>query len=115
MKKRFAILLSAIALFTMIFTTNTYAYTNATIPPTDSVYKEGIYRLDPNDTGSYNLQFKFLNPEKNSAIIILDENADIVYKNINCNRKCNAGTITNKNTIILISDGETALYFSKTP
>lgn len=115
MKKKITILLSVIALFTMLFITNTYAYSNATIPPTDSVYKEGIYRLDPNDTGSYNLQFKFLNPEKNSAIIILDENADIVYKNINCNRKCNAGTVTNKNTIILISDGETALYFSKTP
>lgn len=79
----------------------------------NNTYKEGIYKLDESDKGEYNLQYQFLNKNSASAIIVLDENADIVYKNINCNRKCNAGTITNKNTIILITDGEVELDFTK--
>ncbi|MDY3360631.1 MAG: hypothetical protein SOY04_09545 [Clostridium celatum] len=111
MKKRFFILLSSliIVLNFIIFT----AHANAPIQPIDATYKEGIYQLSPSDKNSYALQFQFLNPDKDSAIIVLDQNADIVYKNINCNRKCNTGTITNKNTIVLITDGEVALYFTK--
>ncbi|MEN8079398.1 hypothetical protein ABFP60_20810 [Clostridioides difficile] len=96
----------------IIFTTrNVYAITPIT--PINNIYKEGIYTLDENDIGEYNLQYEFLKKDSESAIIILDKNEDIVYKNINCNRKCNAGTITNKNTIILITEGEVELEFTK--
>ncbi|MBC5628165.1 hypothetical protein H8S20_04575 [Clostridium sp. NSJ-6] len=111
MKKRFFILLSSlIIVLNFIILT---AHANVPIQPVDAVYKQGIYQINSSDINSYNLQYQFLNPDKNSAIIVLDQNADIVYKNINCNRKCNAGTITNKNTIVLITDGEVALYFTK--
>ena len=111
MKKRFFILLSSlIIVLNFIILT---AHADVPIHPIDAVYKEGIYKLSPADKNSYALQFQFLNTDKDSAIIVLDQNADIVYKNINCNRKCNAGTITNKNTIVLITDGEVALYFTK--
>lgn len=96
----------------LIFTTNN-VYANTPITPINNTYKEGIYKLEKYDKGEYNLQYQFLNKDIDSAIIVLDENADIVYKNINCNRKCNAGTITNRNTIILITDGEVELDFTK--
>ncbi|WP_195987572.1 hypothetical protein [Clostridium sp. D53t1_180928_C8] len=96
----------------LIFATNN-VYANTPISPIDTVYKEGIYKLDKSDKGTYNLQYRFLNSDSDSAIIVLDNNAGILYKNINCNRKCNAGTITNKDTIILITEGEVALYFTK--
>ena len=111
MKKRFFILLSSlIIVLNFIILT---AHANVPIQPVDSVYKEGIYKLSPADKNSYSLQYQFLNPDKDSAIIVLDQNADIVYKNINCNRKCNAGTVTSEDTIVLITDGEVALYFTK--
>ena len=97
---------------TLIFITNN-VYANTPITPINNVYKEGIYELYKHDKGEYNLQYQFLNKGSTSAIIVLDENADILYKNINCDRKCNAGTITNKNTIILITDGEVELDFTK--
>ncbi|WP_195987573.1 hypothetical protein [Clostridium sp. D53t1_180928_C8] len=95
-----------------IFATSS-VYANTPITPIDSVYREGIYKLDKSDKGTYNLQYRFLNSNSDSAIIVLDNNADVLYKNINCNRKCNAGTITNNDIIILITDGEVALYFTK--
>lgn len=61
--------------------------------------------------GNYNLQYQFLNKDNKSAII-LDENYDVLYKNINCSRLCNAGIITNKNTIIVVG-GEISFYFTK--
>ncbi|WP_195990248.1 hypothetical protein [Clostridium sp. D53t1_180928_C8] len=96
----------------IIFNTKN-VYANTPIAPINNIYEEGIYQLNKSDKGEYNLQYQFLNKDGDSAIIVLDENADIVYKNINCNRKCNAGTITNKNTIILITDGEVQLDFTK--
>lgn len=56
-----------------------------------------------------------MNFKKNvqSTIIVLDENYDIVYKNINCNRRYNAGTITNKSTIIIVGSDEVSFYFTK--
>ena len=96
----------------LIFSTNE-VYANTPINPINNVYREGVYKLNKYDKGKYNLQYQFLNEDSDSAIIVLDENADILYKNVNCNRKCNAGTITNKNTIILITDGEVELDFTK--
>lgn len=111
MRKK-VIYIATLIIIVLIFTTNN-VYANAPITPINNAYKEGIYKLDKNDKEEYNLQYQFLKKDSNSAIIVLDENADIVYKNINCNRKCNAGTITSKNTIILITDGEVELDFTK--
>lgn len=111
MKKQLIYIATLIMMVLIFITDNVYA--NAPITPINNVYKEGIYNLYENDKGEYNLQYQFLNKDSDSAIIVLDENADIVYKNINCNRKCNAGTITNKNTIILITDGDVELDFTK--
>lgn len=111
MRKK-SIYIAVLIITAIIFTTNN-VYANTPINPINNVYKEGIYKLDKSDKGEYNLQYQFLNKDSDSAIIVLDENADIVYKNINCNRKCNAGTTTNKNTIILITDGELELNFTK--
>lgn len=88
-------------------------YASSPINPINEVYKEGIYQLNKYDNGSYDLKFQFLDKNSTSAIIVLNENADIVYKNINCNRLCNAGNITNKNIIIIITDGEVKLNFTK--
>ena len=111
MRKK-VIYIATLIITVLIFATNN-VYANTPITPINNAYKEGIYKLDKNDKGEYNLQYQFLNKDSDSAIIVLDQNADIVYKNINCNRKCNAGTITNKNTIILITDGEVELEFTK--
>lgn len=111
MRKK-VIYIATLIITVLIFTTNN-VYANTPITPINNAYKEGIYKLDKNDKEEYNLQYQFLKKDSNSAIIVLDENADIVYKNINCNRKCNAGTITSKNTIILITDGEVELDFTK--
>ena len=109
MRKKIIYITSLILISLFISTATVYASTPIT--PISNVYKEGIYQLNSNNTGSYELQFQFLNSNKDSTIIILDKNADIVYKNINCNRKCNAGTITNKNIIVVITDGEVELNF----
>ena len=103
----------AILVIIVLITTTNNVYANTPINPINNVYKEGIYKLNKNDTGEYQLQFQFLNKDIDSAIIVLDENADILYKNINCNRKCNAGIITNKDTIVIITDGEVELSFTK--
>ncbi len=58
------------------------------------------------------LPIKMLIVIEDAMVIILDENYDITYKNVNCNRRCNGGTITNKNTIIVVG-GEIAFYFEK--
>ena len=111
MRKK-VIYIATLIITVLIFATNN-VYANTPITPINNAYKEGIYKLDKNDKGEYNLQYQFLKKDSNSAIIVLDENADILYKNVNCNRKCNAGTITNQNTIILITDGEVELDFTK--
>lgn len=111
MRKKVMYIIGLIIAIIIFTTSNVYATTPIT--SINNIYKEGIYKLDKNDIGEYNLQYEFLNKDRESAIIILDKNEDIVYKNINCNRKCNAGTITNKNTIILITDGEVELEFTK--
>ena len=97
----------------MLITLKTYAFAPTLIYPIDDVYIEGIYMLNSSDNEEYNLQFDFLNSKTNSSIIILDENFDIMYENSNCNKKCDVGIITNKNTIILITKDEIALYFTK--
>ncbi|MGG7177377.1 hypothetical protein ACQPU1_07300 [Clostridium paraputrificum] len=57
--------------------------------------------------------YEFVDKNKKAAIIVLDAEFNITYKNINCNRRCNAGTITNKDTIVIIGDDEAALFFTK--
>lgn len=112
MKKIYKFILGLIIVLTICnFTHKVYASTP--ISPINEVYKEGIYQLNKYDNETYELKFQFLNKDKNSAIIVLDQNADIVYKNVNCNRQCNAGSVNNKNIIIIITDGEVALNFSK--
>lgn len=110
MRKRVLTFLSLILLcFTLL---STKANADEIIEPINNTYKPGIYMINKSDIGKYNLQYEFLNRDKKSAIIVLDEKYDVLYKNINCARKCNAGTITNKNTIIVVGD-EIAFYFSK--
>lgn len=113
MKKKI-IYITSLLIISLIFLT-AKVYASEPINPINNVYKEGIYQLNKEDRGSYELQFQFLNSNKDAAIIVLDENADIVYKNINCNRKCNAGIITNKNIIVIITPekGEVELNFTK--
>ena len=110
MKKRLLIFASIILLCFTMLTTKSNA--DEILQPVNDVYKPGIYVLDPKDNGEYNLTYEFIKKNEKSAIIVLDENLDISYKNINCNRRCNAGTITNKSTIIIIG-GDISLYFSK--
>lgn len=112
MKKIYKFIVALLITLSLVDLTYT-AYASTPINPINEVYKEGIYQISQYDNGSYDLKFQFLDKNKNSAIIILDQKADIVYKNVNCNRQCNGGTITNKNIIILITDGEVALSFSK--
>lgn len=111
MRKKIICIASLIIISLTILTAKVYA--SEPINPINNVYKEGIYKINEANTGAYDLKFQFINSNKDSTIIILDENADIVYKNINCNRRCNAGTITNKNIIIVITEGEVELYFTK--
>ena len=112
MKKKALILLSVLMLF-FTFSASKASATDK-IAPIDKVYTSGIYQLNTNPNENYNLMYHFLDENKQSAIIVLDGNYDITYKNINCHRKCNAGTITSKNTIIIVGESEVALYFEKT-
>lgn len=110
MKKRVLTFLSLILLcFTLL---STKANADEILEPINNTYKSGIYILNKSDMGKYNLQYQFVNKDKMSAIIVLDENYDITYKNINCNRRCNGGTITNKNTIIVVGD-DVSFYFNR--
>lgn len=111
MKKK-VIYIATLIVIALIFTTNN-VYANIPINPINKIYKQGIYKLNKYDNGEYKLQYEFINKDSNSAIIILDNNENILYKNINCDKKCNAGPITNNDTIILITDGEIALDFTK--
>ncbi|WP_394857273.1 hypothetical protein [Clostridium paraputrificum] len=110
MKKKALTCLSIILLCLAI--SNSKVKADEEIYPINNTYKPGIYILNKNDKNSYNLTYEFVNKGQKSAIIILDENYDITYKNVNCNRRCNGGTITNKNTIIVVG-GEIAFYFEK--
>lgn len=110
MKKKVLTFLSLILLcFTLL---STKANADEIIETINNTYKPGIYILNKSDMGKYNLQYQFVKNGEKSAIIVLDENYDILYKNINCSRRCNAGTITNKNTIIVVGD-EVSFYFNK--
>lgn len=111
MKKKVLVFISLLIICCTLFTSKAYAYT--TISPVNNVYKEGIYRLDDIYKDKYNLMYQFNDKSKQSTIIILDEDFDTKYKNINCQRKCNAGTITNKDTIIIVGESEVSLYFDK--
>lgn len=94
-----------------VFTSKAYA--NEFIEPSNQIYKAGIYQLNPKDRYKYNLMYQFTDENKKSAIIILDDDYDISYKNVNCHRKCNAGIVTNKNTIVIVGDSEVVFYFTK--
>lgn len=113
MKAKIIYLLSLTFLFCMLMTSKTYANVPTLIYPVDNVFTEGIYVLNSPNSKEYNLQFDFLNSKSNTSIIILDEKFDIMYQNSNCNGRCNAGIVTNKNTIILITKDEIALSFIK--
>ena len=104
MKKKVLTCLSIILLCLAI--SNSKVKADEEIYPINNTYKPGIYILNKNDKNSYNLTYEFVNKGQKSAIIILDENYDITYKNVN------GGTITNKNTIIVVG-GEIAFYFEK--
>ncbi|SCJ99812.1 Uncharacterised protein [uncultured Clostridium sp.] len=111
MKKRILILLTAMVISLTALMSNVYA--SIPINAVDNIYKEGIYRLNDYDDHSYNFEFRFVTPNKKCSIIILDENNDTIYKSGECLENCNAGIITNKNTIIVITNGEVAFYFKK--
>lgn len=111
MKNRVFTFVSLMLLFFTILAPKV-AKADEIIKPVNKTYNPGIYILDKSDKDSYNLMYEFQGKNEKSAIIILDGNYDIVYKNINCNRRCNAGTITNKSTIIIVG-GEVDFYFTK--
>lgn len=111
MKKTIIKFLSLIILCFLLITSKVNA--DEFIKPVDNTYKPGIYVLEQSSKSSYNLMYRFLKQNEKSAIIVLDNDYDIVYKNVNCNRKCNAGIIDGSNTIIIIGN-EAALYFTKT-
>ncbi len=87
MKKKVLTCLSIILLCLAI--SNSKVKADEEIYPINNTYKPGIYILNKNDKNSYNLTYEFVNKGQKSAIIILDENYDITYKNVNCNRRCN--------------------------
>lgn len=111
MKKRFFILVSLLIAFILLFPSNSYAST--TLSPVNGNYTEGIYKIDAKDSSSYNLQYRFLTPNEKCTIIILDENNNTIFKSIKCPNQCDAGIINNKNTLIILTDGEVFLYFNK--
>lgn len=106
------ILILCLLILTFFFNFIANANTLNTIPPNNKTYQEGIYRLDKSDSKTYSLKFEFLNNSPTSAIIILDENNRIVYENSNCEDRCSAGKITNKNAIIVLGEGGTLLFFN---
>lgn len=113
MKRKFMVLLILIIFSTTILASTVSASAMSTIYPNNEIYKEGIYKLDKNDKDSYNLQYTFPPPNVSCTIIVLDSNNDTTYKNSKCQGKCDAGIITNQNTIIIITQGEVALFFNK--
>lgn len=113
MKRKFMVLLILIIFSITILASTVCASAMTTLYPNNEIYKEGIYKLDKNDKGSYKLEYTFPTKNKSCTIIILDSNNDTIYKNSECQGKCNAGIITNQNTIIIITDGEVALFFNK--
>lgn len=110
MKKKVLTCLSVILLCLTIL--NSQVKADEEIYPINNTYKPGIYSLNKNDKNSYELTYEFIGKEKKSSIIILDENYDVLYDNNSCDKICNGGTITNKNTIIVVG-GEIAFYFEK--
>ena len=111
MKKRFLILVSLLIAFILLFPSNSYAST--TLSPVIGNYTEGIYKIDAKDSSSYNLQYRFLTPNEKCTIIILDENNNTIFKSSECRDQCDAGIITNKDTLIIITEDQVSLYFNK--
>ena len=110
MKKIICLIILIISLFSTQTGSSTLAIP---ISPITDVYKEGIYQLDKGYTGEYNLECMCLKPQENSSLIILDEHAYTLYKNADKIGKFNAGIVTNEDTIILVTDSEAELIFTK--
>ncbi|MEQ3339251.1 hypothetical protein [Clostridium butyricum] len=111
MRKRFFILSTLLIVFTLLFTSKSYAATP--LYPIDSIYTEGIYKIPKTDSDSYNLQYRLVNNNKSCTIIILDEHNNTIFKSSECRNQCDAGIISNKNTLIIITEGQVSLYFNK--
>ncbi|WP_191025655.1 hypothetical protein [Clostridium butyricum] len=111
MKQRFFILLASLAVFTLLFVSKPYAATP--LYPSDSLFSEGIYKISDKDSSSYTINFKFLTPTQETTLLILDENNNVIFRNNKCATQCDAGIITNKNTLIIISESSVFLYFNK--
>ena len=44
---------------------------------------------------------------------VLDENNNTIFKSSECRDQCDAGIITNKDTLIIITEDQVSLYFNK--
>ena len=111
MRKRFFILSTLLIVFTLLFTSKSYAATP--LYPVNNIYTEGIYKIPKSVSDSYNIQYKLVNHNKKCTIIILDEHNNTIFKSIKCPNQCDAGIINNKNTLIIISESDVFLYFNK--
>ena len=105
MRKRFFILSTLLIVFTLLFTSKSYAATP--LYPVNNIYTEGIYKIPKSVSDSYNIQYK------KCTIIILDENNNTIFKSSECRDQCDAGIITNKDTLIIITEDQVSLYFNK--
>ncbi|QUF85313.1 hypothetical protein KDJ93_19855 (plasmid) [Clostridium butyricum] len=111
MRKRFFILSTLLIVFTLLFTSKSYAATP--LYPVNNIYTEGIYKIPKSVFDSYNIQYKLVNHNKKCTIIILDENNNTIFKSSECRDQCDAGIITNKDTLIIITEDQVSLYFNK--
>ena len=111
MRKRFFIFLSLLIAFTILLPSYSYASTQLT--PINSIYKEGIYKISVKDSNSYNLQYRLVTPNQECTIFLLDENDNIIFRNSKCHKQCEVGMITNKNTLLIITEGEVFYILKK--
>ncbi|KQB76802.1 MAG: hypothetical protein ACLSXT_03385 [Clostridium butyricum] len=111
MKQHFFILLASLIVFTLLFVSKPYAATP--LYPSDSLFSEGIYKISDKDSSSYTLKFRFLTPTQETTLLILDEDNNVIFRNSKCSNQCDAGIITNKNTLIIITKSDVFLYFNK--
>lgn len=105
------ILISVIMLISILTVFETKAYAYAPIYPINNLYKEGIYRLDPNEAGKYELKYELPSKGGNSKIFILDENFNIKHESSTCEGRCSAGSITNKDRIVIVGENGVSLFF----
>lgn len=112
MNKKLLILISLSVFFFLFINYNTKAVDY--ISPTNSIYKEGIYKLNPTTTSKYELSYEILEGSSNSSVIVLDKYNNIIHQNRNCNAKtkCVVGTINNENTIVILGSSGVALFFN---